>query len=450
MNVTIFGSGYVGLVTGACLAEVGNHVLCVDIDASKINALLQGRVPIFEPGLSEMISNNIAAGRIDFTTDAARGVEHGLFQFIAVGTPPDEDGSADLQYVLAVAKTIGQHMNGHRIIIDKSTVPVGTGDRVREQVENCLRERDKTLEFDIVSNPEFLKEGAALDDFMKPDRVVIGTDDPATAEIMKELYSPYVRNENPILIMDPESAELTKYTANAMLATRISFMNEIARICEKTGADFHMVRRGVGTDARIGMPFLYAGCGYGGSCFPKDVKAIRRTARERGYDFRILQAVEEVNQAQKSLLVDKVRGHFGADLSGRRFTLWGLSFKPQTDDVREAPSLVIAARLTEAGAQVVGCDPEAIPAARALLGDAVEYEPHALQALDGSDALILVTEWHEFRHPDFEEVARRLKHPVIFDGRNIYSSSVKTLARLGFTYYGIGVPPVGTEHADHC
>ena len=445
MKIAVVGTGYVGLVAGTCLAETGNRVVCVDVDEDKVRTLQQGQVPIFEPGLAEMVRRNVSEERLDFTTDLARAVEESLILFIAVGTPPGRDGSADLSQVLAVARDIGRAMNGFRIVVDKSTVPVGTSRRVAEAIR---RETDHP--FQVVSNPEFLKEGAAVDDFMKPDRVVIGTDDPATAEIMKELYSPYVRNENPILIMDPESAELTKYTANAMLATRISFMNEIARICEKTGADFHMVRRGVGTDARIGMPFLYAGCGYGGSCFPKDVKAIRRTARERGYDFRILQAVEEVNQAQKSLLVDKVRGHFGADLSGRRFTLWGLSFKPQTDDVREAPSLVIAARLTEAGAQVVGCDPEAIPAARALLGDAVEYEPHALQALDGSDALILVTEWHEFRHPDFEEVARRLKHPVIFDGRNIYSSSVKTLARLGFTYYGIGVPPVGTEHADHC
>ncbi len=437
MKIAVVGTGYVGLVAGTCFAETGNRVICVDVDEAKIQALQQGKIPIFEPGLSEMVHRNAAEERLLFTTDLEKAVKESLIIFIAVGTPPGEDGSADLRYVLDVAHGIGKAMNGFKIIVDKSTVPVGTS----RKVAAAIRE-ETDHPFQVVSNPEFLKEGAAIEDFMKPDRVVIGTDDPATAEIMKELYSPYVRNENPILVMDPESAELTKYAANAMLATRISFMNEIARICEKTGANFHMVRRGVGTDSRIGMPFLYAGCGYGGSCFPKDVKAIMRTAQEHGYDFRILQAVEEVNRAQKSLMVEKVKSHFGQDLSGRRFTLWGLAFKPKTDDVREAPSIVIARELLEAGAEVVGSDPEAIETTRAVLGDAIRYEPHAMKALDGSDALILVTEWHEFRHPDFEEMAKRLKQPVIFDGRNIYSSSVATLKRLGFTYYGIGVPMV--------
>ncbi len=437
MKIAVVGTGYVGLVAGTCFAETGNRVVCVDVDEAKIQALQQGKIPIFEPGLSEMVHRNAAEERLLFTTDLEKAVKESLIVFIAVGTPPGEDGSADLRYVLEVAHGIGKAMNGFKIIVDKSTVPVGTSRKVAAAVRE---ETDHP--FQVVSNPEFLKEGAAIEDFMKPDRVVIGTDDPATAEIMKELYSPYVRNENPILVMDPESAELTKYAANAMLATRISFMNEIARICEKTGANFHMVRRGVGTDSRIGMPFLYAGCGYGGSCFPKDVKAIMRTAQEHGYEFRILQAVEDVNRSQKSLMVEKVKTHFGQDLSGRRFTLWGLAFKPKTDDVREAPSIVIARELREAGAEVVGSDPEAIETTRAVLGDAIRYEPHAMKALDGADALILVTEWHEFRHPDFEEMAKRLKQPVIFDGRNIYSSSVATLKRLGFTYYGIGVPTV--------
>ncbi len=437
MKIAVVGTGYVGLVAGTCFAETGNRVVCVDVDEEKIKGLQQGKIPIFEPGLSEMVRRNAAEERLFFTTDLKKAVEESLVIFIAVGTPPGEDGSADLTSVLAVAHGIGKAMNGFKIIVDKSTVPVGTA----RKVAAAIRE-ETDHPFQVVSNPEFLKEGAAIDDFMKPDRVVIGTDDPATAEIMKELYSPYVRNENPILVMDPESAELTKYTANAMLATRISFMNEIARICEKTGANFHMVRRGVGTDSRIGMPFLYAGCGYGGSCFPKDVKAIMRTAQEHGYDFRILQAVEEVNRAQKSLMVEKVKSHFGENLSGRQFTLWGLAFKPKTDDVREAPSIVIARELMEAGARVVGSDPEAIETTRAVLGDSIRYEPSGMKALEGSDALILVTEWHEFRHPDFEEMAKRLKQPVIFDGRNIYSSSVATLKRLGFTYYGIGVPSI--------
>ncbi len=437
MRIAVVGTGYVGLVAGTCFAETGNRVVCVDVDEAKIQALQEGKIPIFEPGLSEMVHRNAAEERLHFTTDLGKAVEESLIVFIAVGTPPGEDGSADLRYVLDVAHGIGKAMNGFKIIVDKSTVPVGTS----RKVAAAIRE-ETDHPFQVVSNPEFLKEGAAIEDFMKPDRVVIGTDDPATAEIMKELYSPYVRNENPILVMDPESAELTKYAANAMLATRISFMNEIARICEKTGANFHMVRRGVGTDSRIGMPFLYAGCGYGGSCFPKDVKAIMRTARDHGYQFRILEAVEEVNQAQKAFMVEKVKSHFGQDLSGRRFTLWGLAFKPKTDDVREAPSIVIAQELLDAGAEVTASDPEAIETARAVLGDAVRYEPNAMKALDGSDALILVTEWHEFRHPDFEEMAKRLKQPVIFDGRNIYSSSVPTLKRLGFTYYGIGVPAV--------
>ncbi len=440
MRIAIIGTGYVGLVAGTCFAETGNRVICVDVDEEKIEGLKKGRIPIYEPGLEEMVKKNVAEGRLSFTTNIEEAVKDSLLIFIAVGTPEGEDGSADLSHVLNVAEEIGKAMNGFKIIVDKSTVPVGTARKVGE----ILRKYTKHP-FQVVSNPEFLKEGAAVEDFMKPDRVVIGTDDPATAEIMKELYAPYVRNENPIIIMDPESAELTKYASNAMLATRISFMNEIARICEKVGANFNLVRRGVGTDSRIGMPFLYAGCGYGGSCFPKDVKAIIKTAKEHGYEFKILEAVEEVNKNQKLFLVEKIREHFNNDLKGKQFTIWGLSFKPKTDDIREAPSIEIIKGLLNMEARVVACDPEAIENTRKVLEDKIEYTTRALDALNGSDALVLVTEWHEFRNPDFEEMKKRLKNPVIFDGRNIYYSSLETLKKYGFTYYSIGMKPVIAE-----
>ena len=440
MNVTIFGSGYVGLVTGACLAEVGNHVLCVDVDERKINALLQGEIPIFEPGLAEMIGNNIAAGRIDFTTDAARGVEHGLFQFIAVGTPPDEDGSADLQYVLAVAESIGDHMDDYRIIIDKSTVPVGTGDKVRARVDACLQRRGVDAGFDIVSNPEFLKEGAALDDFMKPDRIVVGTDSDDCTEKLRQLYAPFNRNHDRMVVMDIRSAELTKYAANAMLATKISFMNELSNLAERLGADIEKVRNGIGSDPRIGYHFIYPGCGYGGSCFPKDVQALERTAAEVGYDAKLLSAVETVNNEQKGIVLRKLEQHFGGDLNGKTIALWGLSFKPNTDDMRAAPSRTLMEGLWAQGARVRAYDPEAMEEAQRLYGDRTDLElvddPYA--ALPQADALAVVTEWNVFRSPDLDIVKQQLRQPVVVDGRNLYDP--QAMQQLGFSYYCIGRP----------
>jgi UDPglucose 6-dehydrogenase len=432
MRIAVIGSGYVGLVAGTCFAESGNTVVCLDIDQAKIDKLKGGTPTIYEPGLEELMKRNAHDGRLTFTTKYEEAIPKAQVVFIAVGTPPGEDGSADLKYVLAAAKSIAQHMTDYTVIVDKSTVPVGTSRKVAEVVAAHTRH-----EFDVVSNPEFLKEGAAIDDFMKPDRVVIGARSKRAADVMEELYSPFVRTGKPILQMDPESAELTKYAANAMLATRISFMNEIANICSRVGADVDMIRKGIGTDDRIGSRFLFAGCGYGGSCFPKDVKAIVRTAQEQGYDFKILHAVEDVNEQQKHVLARQVKKHFGENLEGKRFALWGLAFKPNTDDMREAPAVVIAEELLAAGARVVACDPEAISECkRHHLGDRIEYSDTPMEALTGADALILVTEWNEFRRPDFDEVKRRLKTPVIFDGRNIYRR--KTLEPLGFTYYGIG------------
>jgi len=438
MKVTIYGSGYVGLVTGACLAEVGNDVLCVDIDQEKIDKLKQGIIPIYEPGLETMISRNREAGRINFTTDAKAGVEHGLFQFIAVGTPPDEDGSADLQYVLAVASTVGQHMNEYRIVVDKSTVPVGTADKVKNKIKQTLTERALEMEFDVVSNPEFLKEGAALDDFMKPDRIVIGTDNPRTTELMRALYQPFNRNHDRLIAMDIRSAELTKYASNAMLATKISFMNELSNLAERLGADIEKVRIGMGSDPRIGYHFIYPGCGYGGSCFPKDVQALERTAHEVGYEAALLKAVEAVNYRQKEVLSQKIDKHFSSKIKGKTFAVWGLSFKPNTDDMREAPSRVVMEWLWQQGAKVKAFDPEAREEAFRLYGkrdDLILVDtPDA--ALDGANALIVVTEWNVFRSPDLNLMAKKLSDKVIFDGRNIYNP--RHIEEAGMKYYGIG------------
>ena len=438
MRVTIYGSGYVGLVTGACLAEVGNHVLCVDVDEDKIARLRRGEVPIYEPGLDGLVASNLEAGRLAFTTDPAAGVAHGVLQFIAVGTPPDEDGSADLRHVLDVARTIGRHMTDYRVIVDKSTVPVGTADRVRETVRAVLAERGVEVPFDVVSNPEFLKEGAAVEDFMKPARVVVGTDSERALDLMRALYAPFNRNHDRLIEMDIRSAELTKYAANAMLATKISFMNELANLAERLGADIERVRIGIGSDPRIGYHFIYPGCGYGGSCFPKDVKALVRTAEEAGYEPRLLRAVEAVNEDQKGRLFEKIHAHYGGALAGRTFALWGLAFKPNTDDMREAPSRRLMEALWAAGARVRAHDPAAMGEARRIYGERPDLALCATpeEALEGADALVIVTEWSVFRSPDFDLVRERLAEPVIFDGRNLYDP--ERLARMGFTYYAIG------------
>jgi UDPglucose 6-dehydrogenase len=438
MRVTIFGSGYVGLVTGACLADAGNHVICVDVDAAKIERLKRGEVPIHEPGLDALIKRNAEAGRIEFTTDAARGVEHGLFQLIAVGTPPGEDGSADLRYVLAVAHTIGTHLNRYCIVITKSTVPVGTADKVRAELTRTLVERGAKSEFDVVSNPEFLKEGAAIADFMKPDRVVIGTDNPRTTELMRALYEPFTRNHDRLIVMDIRSSELTKYAANSMLATKISFMNELANIAERVGADIEKVRIGIGSDPRIGYSFIYPGTGYGGSCFPKDVQALIRSAHEVGHEPQILNAVEAVNGRQKEILFHKMQRHFSGGLRGRTIALWGLAFKPNTDDMREAPAVTLIELLLNAGASVRAYDPVAATEAARILADRPGFTlaKSAYEAAQGADALAIVTEWQEFRSPDFEKLKEILRAPVVFDGRNLYDPG--TLARFGLTYYAIG------------
>ena len=437
MKITIFGSGYVGLVTGACLADAGNHVVCVDVDERKIAMLNRGEIPIHEPGLEALVRRNAAAGRLRFTLDPEEGVSHGLFQLIAVGTPPDEDGSADLRHVLSVARTIGERMSEYKVVITKSTVPVGTADKVRDTVRGALARRGLGLAFDMVSNPEFLKEGAAIADFMKPDRVVVGTDGERAAQLMRALYEPFTRNHDRMIVMDIRSAELTKYAANAMLATKISFMNELANLAEHFGADIEQVRLGIGSDPRIGYSFIYPGVGYGGSCFPKDVKALARSAAEVGYDARILDAVESVNARQKRRLLDKIRAHFEA-LEGRTFALWGLAFKPNTDDMREAASRVLIESLLEAGAQVRAYDPVAMPEARRLYGDRADLAlcRNAGEALAGADALVIVTEWQEFRSPDFDAIKASLKHPVIFDGRNLYDPA--QMHAMGFSYYAIG------------
>ncbi len=438
MRMTIFGSGYVGLVTGACMAETGNHVVCVDIDERKIERLNAGEIPIYEPGLDDYIERNVEAGRLEFTTDVEKGVAHGLFQFIAVGTPPDEDGSADLQHVLAVAQSIGAHMNDYRIIIDKSTVPVGTADKVRDRVSAALAKRQLDLEFDVVSNPEFLKEGAAINDFMKPDRIIVGTDNPRTAELLRALYEPFNRNHDRMITMDVRSAELTKYAANAMLATKISFMNEIANLAERMGADIEKVRIGIGSDPRIGYHFIYPGAGFGGSCFPKDVRALAHSAAAAGHPAKLLETVEDVNNRQKHRLFEKMSAHFDGDLKGKTIALWGLAFKPNTDDMREAPSRVLMEALWDAGATVRAYDPEAMDEARRLYPDESKFTlcSSAEEALAGADTLAIVTEWQEFRSPDFDKIRDELATPVIFDGRNLYDPDMVT--SLGLTYYAIG------------
>ena len=432
----MFGTGYVGLVTGTCFAEMGNSVLCVDIDADKVAALEAGRLPIFEPGLEPLVANNVADGRLRFTTDIERGVRHGEVLFIAVGTPAEADGSADLSDVLAVAEDIGRCMESGKIVVDKSTVPVGTADRVRERIAQVLEDRGAGFEFDVVSNPEFLKEGAAVADFMRPDRIVIGCEQPETRKVLERLYAPFNRNHDKIVYMDVRSAELTKYAANLMLATRISLMNELAGLAEVLGADIEAVRRGIGTDPRIGYHFIYAGTGYGGSCFPKDVKALIRTGASAGFETRIANGVEAVNERQKGVLVDKMLGHYEGRLAGRRFALWGLAFKPNTDDMREAPSRTVLDRLLAGGARVSAYDPVAGPEAVRLYGGAIEVCERRDDTLPGADGLVIVTEWHEFRSPDFRALRKALKEPVIFDGRNLYNPD--DLDRLGFTYYSIG------------
>jgi UDPglucose 6-dehydrogenase len=438
MRVTIFGSGYVGLVTGACLAEAGNHVICIDVDSNKIERLKAGEVPIHEPGLDALIKRNAEAGRLEFTTDAQRGVEHGLFQIIAVGTPPDEDGSADLRYVLEVARTIATYANRYCIVITKSTVPVGTADKVKAEIEATLRKRGANVEFDVVSNPEFLKEGAAIQDFMKPDRVIVGTDNPRTMELMRALYEPFTRNHDRFIVMDVRSSELTKYAANAMLATKISFMNELANIAEKCGADIERVRVGIGSDPRIGYSFIYPGVGYGGSCFPKDVQALIRSSREAGHVPEILAAVESVNRRQKEVLFGKIQRHFGGKLAGVTIALWGLAFKPNTDDMREAPSRTIMELLWKAGARVRAYDPVAWKEAQRIYGEREDLVlcKSAYEAADGADALAIVTEWQEFRSPDFDRLKELLRTPTLFDGRNIYDPAM--VGRFGLTYYAIG------------
>jgi UDPglucose 6-dehydrogenase len=438
MKITMIGTGYVGLVTGTCFAEVGNDVLCLDVDARKIAILDGGGVPIHEPGLEAMVKRNVAAGRLRFTTDVDASVAHGALQFIAVGTPPDEDGSADMQYVIAAARNIGRRMQAPKIVVDKSTVPVGTADRVRAAIAEELAARDASIPFSVASNPEFLKEGAAVEDFMRPDRVVIGASDQRAIQVLRALYAPFMRNHERFLVMDVRSAELTKYAANAMLATRISFMNELANLADRLDADIEMVRQGIGSDPRIGYHFLYPGVGYGGSCFPKDVKALQYTARQFGRPLELLNAVERVNEAQKHVLVDKIVERLGADLSGRTFAIWGLAFKPNTDDMREAPARVVIDALAARGARVVAYDPVAMDEARRIFGGAahVSYASSPLAACDGADALVVVTEWKEFRSPDFDDVRARLATPLVFDGRNVFSPDLVRAA--GLEYFGIG------------
>jgi UDPglucose 6-dehydrogenase len=436
MKIGIVGTGYVGLVTGTCFAESGNDVICVDTDKNKIDGLKNGIIPIYEPGLEDLVKRNTTEERLTFTTELKEAVDSCLILFIAVGTPPDEDGSADLKHVLAVARGIGQNMTEYRVIVDKSTVPVGTGEKVRKAIQEELDKRQVNIEFDIVSNPEFLKEGNAIDDFMKPDRVVIGCGDVRTAEIMKELYSPFVRTGKPILIMDVASAEMTKYTANAMLATKISFMNDIANLCEKLGADISHVRQGIGSDSRIGYSFIFPGAGYGGSCFPKDVQALIRTASENKHELEILKAVEAVNYRQKEVLFAKLQKKFGDDLKNKTIAVWGLSFKPNTDDMREAPAIVLIESLLKIGAKVKAYDPEAIKEAKHIFGDRIQYGKKSYEVVEGADALVIVTEWNEFRRPDLEKVKNLLKEPVIIDGRNIFDPD--RMRATGFYYDSIG------------
>ena len=438
MKITVIGTGYVGLVTGTCLAEVGNEVLCLDLDPKKIETLKAGGIPIYEPGLEDMVRRNVAAGRLSFTTNIEESVAYGEIQFIAVGTPPDEDGSADLQYVVAAARNIGRHMTGYKLVVDKSTVPVGTADKVKAAMQEELIQRGVAHEFNVASNPEFLKEGAAVEDFMKPDRIVIGTDSERATELLRQLYAPFQRNRDRLTVMDVKSAELTKYAANAMLATRISFMNELAVLAEKLGADIEQVRHGIGSDPRIGYHFLYAGCGYGGSCFPKDVQALRRTGQENGVTLRVLDAVEEANDAQKQILVNKLTTRLGKDLKGKRFAMWGLAFKPNTDDMREAPSRSMLEALWAMGASVSAYDPAAMEETRRIYGERADLllVDSPMDALKGADALLIVTEWKVFRSPNFDTMKSLLKTPLIFDGRNLYEP--QAMRDMGFDYLPIG------------
>jgi UDPglucose 6-dehydrogenase len=431
MKLTVVGTGYVGLVTGACLADMGNHVFCLDVDAAKVKSLNEGRIPIYEPGLEAIVKRNRAAGRLTFSTDVAAGVKHGVLQLIAVGTPPGEDGSADMQYVLGAARAIGQHMAEYKVVVNKSTVPVGTADEVKKAIQSEIQKRNAAIPFSVVSNPEFLKEGAAVEDFMRPDRIIVGSEDERATALLRELYAPFQRNHERLMVMGVRSAELAKYAANAMLATRISFMNELANLAEAIGADIEEVRRGIGSDPRIGTHFLYPGAGFGGSCFPKDVKALRHIAESAGRPLRVMAAVEQANDAQKHLLGAKIQARFGKDLKGRRFAVWGLSFKPNTDDMREAASLTLIADLLAAGAEVRAYDPVARPSiANVVIADS------ATDALQGCDALAIVTEWAEFRSPDFTALKKTLKTPAIFDGRNLYDPAM--LRALGFEYFPIG------------
>ena len=439
MKITVIGTGYVGLVSGTCLAEVGNDVLCLDVDPAKIKILEEGGIPIFEPGLQDMVRRNVAAGRLHFTTDVEKAAHFGTIQFIAVGTPPDEDGSADMKYVTAAARNIGKFMTDYKVIVDKSTVPVGTADAVRAAVAEELAGRGVDIPFSIVSNPEFLKEGAAIEDFMKPDRIVVGCADERAAHMMRAIYAPFQRNHDRLVVMDIRSAELTKYAANAMLATRISFMNELANLAEKLGADIEQVRKGIGSDPRIGYDFLYAGAGYGGSCFPKDVKALIKTAAvDAGIDLKVLNAVEAANDAQKHVLGNKVKAHFGADLQGRHFALWGLAFKANTDDMREATSIEVIRDLLAAGATVTAYDPVAMTEAKHHFPNEprLSYAENQSAALEKADALLIVTEWKEFRSPDFDSMKQKLKAPLVFDGRNLFEPA--EMRRMGFGYFGIG------------
>ena len=438
MKITVVGTGYVGLVTGTCLAEVGNEVLCLDLDLKKIETLKAGGIPIYEPGLEDMVKRNVEAGRLSFTTDVEAAVAFGEIQFIAVGTPPDEDGSADLQYVVAAARNIGRHMTDYKLVVDKSTVPVGTADKVKAALQEELAKRGVTLEFNVASNPEFLKEGAAVEDFMKPDRIVIGTDSEQATAILRQLYAPFQRNRDRLTVMDVRSAELTKYAANAMLATRISFMNELAVLAEKLGADIEQVRHGIGSDPRIGYQFLYAGCGYGGSCFPKDVQALRRTGQENGVQLRVLDAVEEANEAQKQILVEKLTAKLGRDLKGKRFAMWGLAFKPNTDDMRAAPSRSMLEALWAMGASVSAYDPAAMEETHRIYGERPDLvlADSPMDALNGADALLIVTEWKVFRSPNFDTMKALMKTPLVFDGRNLYEP--QAMRDMGFDYFPIG------------
>ena len=436
MKISMIGTGYVGLVTGACLADAGNQVLCLDLDTAKIKILQDGGIPIHEPGLLELVRKNVTAGRLRFTTDIQESVAFGEVQFIAVGTPPDEDGSADLQYVVSAARGIGRFMTSEKVIVDKSTVPVGTADKVRAAIADELERRGVTTTFHVVSNPEFLKEGAAVEDFQRPDRIVVGLDSQHAETVMREIYAPFQRHHDKFMMMDVRSAELTKYAANAMLATRISFMNELANLAESLGADIENVRRGIGSDSRIGYGFLYSGAGYGGSCFPKDVKALIKTAAANGHDLKVLNAVEDANDLQKTVLVKKITKAFGEQLSGLRFAIWGLAFKPNTDDMREAPSRVVITELAKRGATICAYDPVAMAEAQRVIKEPINYAHSPMEAIAGADALVILTEWKEFRSPDFEEIAKQLKTKRIFDGRNLYEPAV--VRRAGLVYEGIG------------